>query len=135
MFQKIIVPVDLAHTHALTKAIKIAIDLAQEQKAELCFVGVTGSAPSVLARSPEEYAQKLDAFAQSQAQDLPISSHAVISNDPSIDTDRALEELIKELQADLVVMATHLPDISDYFWSGHGAHIATHSNASVFLVR
>jgi nucleotide-binding universal stress UspA family protein len=37
--------------------------------------------------------------------------------------------------ADLVVMATHLPGVSDYIWAGHGAHVAAHSKASVFLVR
>ena len=44
-------------------------------------------------------------------------------------------EAAEELGADLVVMATHVPNLTDYIWASHGGHLASHAKASVFLVR
>ncbi|TNJ41790.1 universal stress protein [Phaeobacter sp. B1627] len=137
MFQKIVVPVDLAHEAALGRTLQVAADLARTHKAALCFVGVASSTPGVVARTPEEYDAKLKVFAASQAAQhgVPASGHAIISHDPAVDLNKALEKAIRDLGADLVVMATHMPNVSDYIWAGHGAHVAAHSPASVLLVR
>ncbi|PIE10592.1 MAG: universal stress protein UspA [Rhodobacterales bacterium] len=137
MFNKIMLPVDLAHTERLEKAITVAAGLARDHGAELCFIGVTTSTPSALARSPEEFGRKLASFAEGQGKAFGITatSDVLVSHDPSIQMDRELEKLVDKIGADLVVMATHIPNATDYVWSGHGAHIAAHSDASVFLVR
>jgi len=137
MFHKVVVPVDLAHEAALQKALQVAATMAKTHAAEVCYVGVGSASPSALARSPAEYKAKLESFAQSQAAQYAIkaSAHAIMSHDPATDLNKALEAAIADLQADLVVMATHVPNISDYIWAGHGAHVAAHSTASVLLVR
>lgn len=137
MFQKILMPVDLAHARKLEKAMRVAGDLARGHDAELCFVGVTAPTPSAIAKTPDEFAAKLAVFAKEVGGVLGVrtSSHALVSHDPSTEMDRELEKAVKELGADLVVMATHAPNVTDYIWSGHGAHLATHSEASVMLVR
>ena len=137
MYRKVVFPVDLTHIDHLTRALQTAIDLALHYKAEICFVGVTGTAPSAIARTPQEYEAKLAAFAQEQgaAHGLKSSAKACISHDPSIDTDKALLAAIADLGGDLVVMQTHAPQVLDYIWAGHGDTIAAHSKASVFLVR
>ena len=137
MFQKIVVPIDLAHEAALGKTLQVAADLARSHKASLCFVGVASSAPGAVARTPEEYDAKLQSFAASQTAQhgVPASGHTIISHDPAVELNKALEKAIRDLGADLVVMATHVPNISDYIWAGHGAHVAAHSPASVLLVR
>jgi len=137
MFRKIIFPVDMTHIDQLSRALQTAIDLANHYKAEICFVGVTGSTPSAIARNPKEYEAKLNAFAQEQgaAHGLQTSTKALVSHDPSIDTDKTLLGAIDALGGDLVVMQTHAPSALDYIWAGHGDTIAAHSNASVFLVR
>ncbi len=137
MFHKILVPVDLAHEAALQKALKVAAGLAKSHAAELCYVGVASSTPGAVARTPEEYKAKLAAFAQRQAAEhgVKASAHAIDCHDPTTDLSRALEQAVRDLSADLVVMATHVPNISDYIWAANGAHVAAHSSASVFLVR
>ena len=137
MYRKVIFPVDLTHIDQLTRALQTAIDLALHYKAEICFVGVTGTAPSAIARTPQEFEKKLLAFAQEQgmAHGLTSSAKACISHDPTIDTDKTLLRAINDLGGDLVVMQTHAPKALDYIWAGHGDTIATHSKASVFLVR
>lgn len=137
MFTKIMTPVDLAHADKMDKALRVARDTAIEHGAELCLVGVTSSSPGKIAHTPEEYGQKLKAFAATQADQLgvPVTTHVIVSHDPSVQMDRELEAAVKHLNADLVVMATHLPNVADYLFTGHGAHMAAHSAASVFLVR
>ncbi|GHE94116.1 hypothetical protein GCM10016455_13040 [Aliiroseovarius zhejiangensis] len=137
MFKKILSPVDLAHVDKLNKALAVTGELARTYGAEVCFVGVTGSTPSELARTPEEYRKQLESFAAEQRTTLgvPTSSHAIVSHDPAVQMNQELEDAVTEIGADLVVMATHPPGVSDYFWSGHGAHLAAHSAASVMLIR
>lgn len=137
MFKKILSPVDLAHVDKLAKAMTVTGDLARSNGAEICFVGVTVSTPSELGRTPEEFNQKLEKFAAEQGAILgvPTSSHMIVSHDPATQMNQELEDAVTEIGADLVVMATHPPGVSDYFWSGHGAHLAAHSKASVMLIR
>lgn len=137
MFKKIVSPVDLTHADKLAKALSVTGELARAYGAEVCFVGVTGSTPSELARTPDEFRKQLEAFAAEQGEKLGVSasSHMIVSHDPAVQMNHELEAAITEIGADLVVMATHPPDVSDYFWSGHGAHLAAHSAASVMLIR
>lgn len=137
MYRKVIFPVDLTHVDHLSKALQTALDLANHYKAEICFVGVTGTTPSALAHNPKEYEAKLRAFADEQgaAHGLKSSASARISPDPTIDTDKTLLAAIDDLGGDLVVMQTHAPTALDYVWAGHGDTIAARANVSVFLVR
>ena len=137
MFRKILSPIDLAHVGALEKALVFTAQIARSHNAEVVFVGVTGVSPGALARTPDEYAAQLDAFAAAQASrfDIKASGHAILSTDPTAQINRDLAAAVIETGADLIVMATHPPGISDYIWSGHGAYLAAHSDASVALIR
>ncbi|RLJ59958.1 nucleotide-binding universal stress UspA family protein [Litoreibacter meonggei] len=137
MFQKIMVPIDLAHSEKMGKALVTAAEIAQSHKAELCFVGVTSNTPGKIAHTPKEYAQKLETFAQEQGKShgVAASSHAMTSHDPAVDLDKTLLAAVDETGCDLVVMATHTPGFSEHIWASHGGHLAQHAKASVFLVR
>lgn len=136
MFKHIMVPVDLAHVGALEPALKVAAGLAGLYDAKVSYVGVTGTQPSPVAHNPEEFGQKLAAFAADQKTAHGISetgAHAVTSHDPAVDLDRALEKAVSDLGADLVIMASHIPRHFDL--GSHGGRVATHTDASVMLVR
>ena len=137
MYRRLIVPVDLGHVDRLPKALTTAADLAGTYGATVIFVSVTAEVPTPIARTPKEFDEKLAAFAQAQAatHGYSVEHRAYSSHDPAIDTDKTLLNAIKELQADLVVMASHVPGVTDYLWAGHGATISAHTEASVFLVR
>ena len=137
MFKEIMIPIDLRHTSRLAKTTTIAADLARKYGARVTYVGVTGPEPSEIAHTPEEYREKLAQFAGSEAAMHGIDgrAHAILANDPSIDLDRKLTEAATEIGADLVIMATHVPNVSDYIWASHGGHLANHSKISVFLIR
>lgn len=137
MFTKIMTPVDLAHLDKLGKALDVTADLAKHFGIPVCYVGVTASAPSGVAHTPEEYAAKLAGLGREQAaaHGIETSTKAYQSHDPAIDLDNALMTAVQETGADLVVMASHNPNVTDFIWPSHGGQIASHSGASVFLVR
>jgi nucleotide-binding universal stress UspA family protein len=129
------IPVDLTHLDALDRALQTGADLARHYGATVTYVGVTGVQPSKVAHSPEEYAQKLDAFAARQGEAAGIAAQAktIVAHDPSVDMDHMLLDAAEEIGADLVVMATHEPHAFD--WPHHGGKLANHAKCSVMLVR
>lgn len=137
MYKKIMVPVDLAHVEKLALALDTAANLSKLYNAPVTYVGVTSSAPGPLGHNPEEYAQKLANFIATQvsAHGIEAEGKTVVSHDPAVDLDDSLIKAAQESGSDLVVMATHIPNVADHFWPSNGGRLATHTNASVFLVR
>ncbi|MGM0785125.1 MAG: universal stress protein [Pseudomonadota bacterium] len=137
MYRKIMVPIDLAHLDVLEPSLATVADLARHYDAEICYVGVTATQPGSVARTPEEYQQKLDAFAAERAKvhGQPVSTRTITSPDPVADLDDLLIDAIDDVGADLVVMPTHPPKHLDVLMASHGGKVATHTDVSVFLVR
>jgi nucleotide-binding universal stress UspA family protein len=137
MFNRIMVPVDLAHLEALEKPLTVAADMARHYNAALCYVGVTTSQPSAVARTPEEYRRKLLAFAHEHAPANGREPDARVynSHDPAVDLDDFLIKAVEDINADLVVMGTHLPRHIDAIMPANGSKVAAHTSVSVFLVR
>ncbi|MFN0262287.1 universal stress protein [Tepidamorphus sp. 3E244] len=137
MYSKIMVPVDLAHVEKLDKALKTAGDLAKQYAAEICYVGVTSTAPGSVAHNPEEFGQRLEAFAREQASGhgKTASTHTIVSHDPAVDLDAKLLEAVELTGADLVVMGSHVPGALEHMFSSNAGHVASHAKVSVFVVR
>jgi nucleotide-binding universal stress UspA family protein len=137
VYSHIVVPVDLAHEDKLERTLKCAADLASHWSARATYVGVTSSLPGKLGHNPTEYSERLARFAAAQAElhGIETGSHAAVSHDPAIDLDKTLLSAIKEIGGDLVVMQSHIPNITDYVWASHGETVAGHTDVSVLLVR
>jgi len=137
MYKKIMVPVDLAHVDKLARALDTAANLAKFYHAPVTYVGVTSSAPGPLGHNPEEYSKKLTDFiaTQTNTHGIEADGKTVVSHDPAVDLDDSLIKAVNETGSDLVVMATHIPNVADHIWPSNGGRIATHTDASVFLVR
>lgn len=137
MFKNIMVPIDLAHAGKIEKALETAAMLARQDGATVTYVAVGGPAPSSLAHTPAEFAQRLDDFARAQgdAHGITATAHAVTSHDPSADLDATLLKAADTLDADCIVMASHIPNLADHLWPSHGGSVARRAHASVFVVR
>ncbi|MFV0515440.1 MAG: universal stress protein [Jhaorihella sp.] len=137
MFRKIMAPVDLAHASRLSRALQVTADLAIRYDAEVCFVAVTAPTPGPLAHNPEEFAARLEEFAQAQAarHGYAASSHSMVSHDPAVDLDDTLLKAREETGADLVVMASHVPGIASFLLPSHGGRMASRAGVSVMVVR
>ena len=140
MYKKIAVPVDLAHTNKLGKAIDVAADVAKLYGADVTYIGVTAATPGPEGHTPQEFEKNLQQFAdeQGKAHGQKVAAHAVVSHDPATDLDKSLLKAVEEIGADLVVMASHEPGFVDQFWHiwpSHGGAMAKQAKASVFVVR
>ena len=137
MYRKIVVPIDLAHVAALEKARATAADLARHYGIPVVYIGVTSTAPDAVARTPKEFGEKLAAFAAGEAEShgIETSAHPLTSSDPAAELSRVLRAAVAELDADLVVMASHAPSLLDWLLPSQGGSVAEHSRASVFIVR
>lgn len=137
MFKKIMVPVDLRHAEAMEKAMAVAASLARLYGSSAYVVGVTQSSPTEVAKTPEEYAVKLQAFADEHAKSLGVTfeAHAETSHDPTIDLDDVLEQASDAIGADLIVMASHVPGFAEHIFASNAGYLASHSHTSVFVVR
>jgi nucleotide-binding universal stress UspA family protein len=137
VFTKIMTPVDLSHEGDLEKALTCTADLAKHYGAEVVYVGVTTTTPSAVAHTPEEFGKKLDTFAAAQADKHGITARGetIISHDPTIDVDQKLLEACKSTGADLIVMASHVPNAMDYVWPSNGGSVAEHAPCTVMVVR
>jgi len=139
MFTRILVPVDLEHVEKLEKCLQVAAELARSHDAEICFVAVSGKVPNRVAPSPEKFAAELDMFAREQGDRLGAAASALAKSsvDVAVELDDKLLEAIDETDADLVVMASHVPGVADrlHLVSSNAAWIVKHADVSVFVVR
>ncbi len=137
MYERILAPVDLAHPDRIEKALKSAADLASHYGAELVLVGITGTEPSSVAHNPEEFASKLAAFADAASARLghAMRSETVRVHDLTANLDGAISRKAAEIGADLIVMASHKPGVSEYIFGSNAGHVAQHAPISVFVVR
>ncbi|MGF1553857.1 MAG: universal stress protein [Paracoccaceae bacterium] len=137
MFKKILFPVDLAHKDALERALHVVGKLAQDCGARVVYMGATSSVPGSIAHTPEEFGQKLEAFAAEQARQYGIEGEArtEVVGDPRVEADDTIVRAAAAAGADLIVMQTHQPGLMDYVWHSNGERVASHAPISVFLVR
>lgn len=137
MYRKILVPIDLTRVENLTKALQTAADLSKQYDIPLCYVSVTASTPTAVAHSPAEFGQKLHQFAADQAAQHQIKTTAMplTSHDPAVDLDATLLKAIDESEADLVVMASHVPGLPEHLFASNAGYIASHAKVSVVVVR
>ncbi len=137
MYSRIMVPVDLAHADKLQRAFEIAAMIAKQEGATLIYTGVGAETPGAVAHTPKEFADKLQKFAETQrtAHGMPVEAHAAMSHDPAVDLNETLVAAAKKVDADLIVMASHIPGLADHWFHGHAAYVAQNAPISVFVVR
>jgi nucleotide-binding universal stress UspA family protein len=137
MYRKIMVPVDLEHADALDKALSTAAGLAQQHGAAITYVAVTTSAPGAVAHDPDEFDDRLRRFAAEQGRGFGVETDQLtrVSHDPTTDLNRTLLDAADELDADLVVMASHVPGVVEHIFASHAGYVASHAKMSVFVVR
>lgn len=137
MYKRIMVPVDLAHAEKLSRALDVAARLGGLEGATLVYTGVASEAPGAVAHNPKEFNDKLQAYADQQraAHGLAVEAHAVTSHDPAVDLNEKLVAAADEVNADLIVMASHVPGVADHWFHGHAAYVAQNAPISVFVVR
>ena len=137
MTNSIMLPVDLAHKRDLATAVNEAVNMANLHSAKLTIVGVTGSAPTDVADNPKEYDAKLHAFSEEIAKrtGLAVDAKSLVDVDVAADLGRVLVKTASDLDADLIVMASHVPGFIEHIFASNAGYVASHAKCSVYVVR
>ena len=141
MYQSILLPIDLNDAETQEKALGTAIACAKTFGASLQVMTVVPDFGVGMVRSffPEDYQAKavaetkerLDAYVREKLpEDLradPVVSHGSIHSE--------IVEFARETKADLIVMASHRPGLSDYLLGPNAEWVVRHAACSVWVVR
>ena len=140
MYNKILVPVDLADTDLAKPAISTAVEMARNAGGSVRLVNVLAMTPVMLA----EYVPPDFDVQQRKSAEEALS---IIAQECGLDAahvsaivrqggiyHEVLEEA-KSFNADLIVMSSHRPAMRTYFLGSNAGHVVRYAKCSVLVVR
>lgn len=141
MYQRILLAVDLNEVEAEARAIETAGTLAETFKATLDVLTVIPDygMPIVGGYFPEnfhekvveEVEQRLEAFvAERFSKDIKVQEH--------VGHGAAYHSILDHAQksgTDLIIMASHRPELKDYLLGPNASRVVRHAGCSVMVVR
>ena len=141
MYRRILVSIDVNQPSSWEKALPVAIELCRTFGAQLkllCVVPDFGM-PIVAQSFPADYAER----AQSEAK-VALEKLSAELVPPGIDVEQLVgygtiyDEIMKTAKkgsCDLIVMASHRPELKDYLIGPNAARVVRHAGCSVLVVR
>ncbi len=140
-FERILLPIDLGHKSSWEKALPVAIDIAREHGATLNVLTVIPDVgmPVVGSFFPADFEKKArkqaeEAMRRWLEENVPEDVEAQAYVSVGAIYDKILRTANK-LDADLIVIASHRPEMRDYLLGPNAARVARHANQHVFIVR
>lgn len=143
MTQNIVALVDLDDESSWQVALPKAVDYARHTGARLHFLNVVPDGMlrmTVVAQLiPDDYEQKLIDAAKRRLTTL-IDQQATdgIAVEPAVRLGSVYREVLRyarDVEADLIVMGAHRPEVKDYLLGSNAAQIVRHAPCSVWVVR
>jgi nucleotide-binding universal stress UspA family protein len=140
MFKKILVPVDLTEPELAKPAIDTAVAMARSSQGSLRIVNVLPMTPVMLA---EYVPPDFDVQQRKSAEDSLKQLVEESGLDPSrvsgtVRQGGIYHEVIEEakaVDADLIVMTSHRPDMRSYFLGSNAGHVVRYASCSVLVLR
>ncbi|MGF1560829.1 MAG: universal stress protein [Geminicoccaceae bacterium] len=140
MFKTIVVPIDVNDEHSWAKALPTAVRLATVFDSALHLVAVlpTYGMPSVGVYFADDHMEKLEEAARKALHEIGEKHLNGRSATLHVVHGKIYVEILKlveETTADLVVMGSHHPELSDYLIGPNAARVVRHAECSVLVVR
>ncbi|HEX5080326.1 MAG TPA: universal stress protein [Geminicoccaceae bacterium] len=141
MYRHILLPVDLSDAHSWRKALPTALTLSTTFRAELHVMTVVPEfgMPLVAQYFPQGYEAKMHehvaaALAKFVAEQVPkdVEVQRIVA------AGKIYQQILRvaeEIGADLIVMGSHRPELSDYLLGPNAARVVRHAGCSVMVVR
>ncbi len=140
MYNAIMLPIDLAHDSSWKRAIPVARQLAETFGAKLHAITVVQDIRNAVVSQyfPKDYeetlardaAEKLSALIAAELSGMEVTEHVAIGQ-----VYREIVRAAEENGCDLIVMASHRPELADLLIGPNADHVARHTAASVMIVR
>ena len=140
MFKRILVPVDLAEPELAHPAIETACALARSADGVVRIIHVLPMTPVMLA---EYVPPDFDAQQRKSAEESMKALTGICTLGPDrisgiVRQGGIYHEVIEEakaMNADLIVMTSHRPDMRSYFLGSNAGHVVRYANCSVLVLR
>lgn len=141
MYKDILLPIDLAHRETQTKAVETASELARRWNARLHVLTIVPDLGTSLVATyfPKNFEEKALAAADAEL-------HAFV--DKAIGSDLPVQHIVSQgtiyaeilryadkTDCDLIVMASHRPELKDYLLGPNAARVVRHAKQSVLVIR
>jgi nucleotide-binding universal stress UspA family protein len=140
MFKKILVPIDVAQSDSGEASLKAAASLAESTGAKLILLNVIGDIPNLVANQlPTNHIDTMKESAGKALEEV-ASKNGLASGSYEVKTDQGqiydkIIEAANKGGADLIVIASHQPDLSDYLLGSTASKVVRHAHCSVLVVR
>jgi len=141
MYKIVLLPIDLNSIETQETAFGMAIQVAERFGAKLHVLAVVPNFGVGVVSSffPEDYEEKVLAAAEAELQNvlrqrIPEGievEHAVASGT----IYKEVLDYAGQIKADLIVMASHRPELKDYLIGPNAARVVRHAGCSVLVVR
>ena len=140
MYQRILLPVDLADPNLAKPALDTAVMMASVSGGDIRLINVLPVTPVMLA---EYVPPDFDAQQRKSAED----ALAIVAKEVRLDAGRVTslvrqggiyQEILEEAKsfaADLIVMSSHRVGVRTYFLGSVAGHVVRYANCSVLVVR
>jgi nucleotide-binding universal stress UspA family protein len=141
MYRNILLPVDLSDEHSWRKALPTALALRETFQAALHVMTVVPDfgLPMVGQFFPEGYEAKAHAHVAAQLEDFVAAQVPEgVAVKRIVATGKIYQQILRvaeQIGADLVVMGSHHPELSDYLLGPNAARVVRHADCSVMVVR
>lgn len=141
MFARILFPVDLEEESSWQKAVPAVLALQQTFGSELHVLTITPEWPKGMyrlslppdaeVRFAASAAEGLNAFIREHIPEgIPVTKHVKVGRVYQMVLDTATD-----IGADLIVMASHRPEMGDYLIGANASRVVRHAEVSVLVVR
>lgn len=140
MFKSILVPIDIEHKSSWEFAIPEAMELARAGGAKVAAMTVVRDVKSMMqaVRLPYQLEQMIDSARRTLGAILDEFQNAGVEIEREVRWGSIGQEILAAAEgrkADLIVMASHRPEMLDYLIGPNAAHVAQHARCSVLVVR
>ncbi|MFQ5466818.1 MAG: universal stress protein [Kiloniellaceae bacterium] len=141
MYQCVLLPIDVNEESSWRKALPEAIGHCQASGAELHLLTVVPDygMPQVVQYFPEGYVEKALEDCRKRLEHLAAETvPPEIKVTASLSHGIIYQEILKAARAhqcDLIVMASHRPQLQDYLLGPNAARVVRHAECSVLVVR
>ena len=140
MYQRILVPVDLADPNLAKPALETAVMICNSTGGDIRVMNVLPMTPVMLAEyvPPDFEAQQRKSAEEAIAiiaGEVTIKSGRVTSAVRQGGIYQEILEEAKDMGADLIVMSSHRVGVRTYFLGSQAGHVVRYASCSVLVVR
>ncbi len=136
MYNKILVPVDMAHTEKAHDMLKAAEKLSGDD-GQIVMVNIVLSVPAVAELAvPQEFFQAAEKEAHQTLEKLAADSPMKTTYEVRVGQPASeILTVAEEQDVDLVIVGSHRPGLQDYLLGSTAARVVRHAQCPVLVMR